>query len=145
MKIIENSAVALLMAASASICFGGGGSGRDPAPQYDLKTEITIAGSIVEVSEAGSSKVLEGVFLKVKTKTETIDVYVAPGDFIKMLDFKFHKGDDLEATGSQVKFADSDLVLARTIVIGKTVLTFRDKSGTPQWLWMKRTAIPTGL
>src|SRR5579859_4556257 len=103
MKMIANSAVAFLLASGASICFGDGGSVRDGLQQYDLKTEITIAGSIAEISEV-TGKGLEGVSLKIKTKTDTIDVYLAPDEFIKMLDFKFRKGDELEVTGAQVKF-----------------------------------------
>lgn len=136
MKLIVESALALLLTS---------GSTWGDAPQYDLKTEASFEGSITEIGQMPASQPLEGMFIKIKTKVETVTIFLGPLDFIKVFDFTFRKGDDVAATGSRVKFGDGDLILVRTITIGKITLTFRDPKGNPNWLWMKRIPIPTGL
>jgi hypothetical protein len=45
---------------------------------------------------------------------------------------------DVGVTGSKVKFDGNDLVLARELRVGKTVLSLRDEKGFPNWLWVTR-------
>lgn len=132
------SSLTTLLIASSGVFAG------DPTPGYNLKTETEITGSIGSVSQI-STGALQGVFLTVKTKGDTLDVYLAPADFIKIFDVQLKPGVEITATGSKVKFGDKEIMLARAVGIGKVDLILRDPKGTPQWLWMNRHDIPTGL
>jgi hypothetical protein len=135
-----------IIAVAVALATGGLMAGiGDESPQYDLKTELTVSGTIVEINQVPPGKPLDGVYLKIKTKTDTASVYLAPVEFVKMLDFTFRKGEEIDVTGSKVNFSGDDLVLARIASVGKTLFTFRDAKGLPNWLWMKRAPIPTGL
>jgi hypothetical protein len=108
-------------------------------PQYDPKTEAVLAGSIVKVYESGGT-----LFAKFETRTESLDVYLAPPSFINMLEIPLKNGQkDIEIVGSRVKFEGQDLILTRELRIGKNVYALRDKNGNPNWLWMTRNQ-PTG-
>lgn len=122
--------------------------GKDPAvaaPAYDTKTEIQFEGSVSEVRQV-SSGALIGTFLTVKTKAESVDLYLGPVEFIKMFDIQFKNGDAVEVTGSKVKIDGKDLVLGREVRLGngKTTLVLRDAKGSPNWLWMSKS-FPSGL
>jgi hypothetical protein len=73
-----------------------------------------------------------------------VDVYVAPADFVKIFDINFKKGQEIEVTGSKVKFQGEDVILAREIQIGRTTVALRDKDGTPLWQGWVREPLPTG-
>jgi hypothetical protein len=65
--------------------------------------------------------------------------------FIKLMAMPIRNGlKDVGITGSKVKFEGTDLVLARELRIEKTVLSIRDETGFPNWLWATRTGIATG-
>ncbi len=137
MKRSASSLATLLLASSAAFA-------ADPAPSYNLKTEIEITGTISAVNEI-STGALPGVYLTVKTKNDTLEMYLAPAEFIKIFDVKLKPGAEITATVSKVKLEDKDIALARVLAIGKVDLILRDAKGTPQWLWMMRPSIPTGL
>jgi len=102
-----------------------------------------VIGGVHEIS----SGALVGVYLTVKTRTADVELYLGPSEFIKMFDVHFKSGDDIRATGSKVKFENKDLVLARELEVGKSLitLTLRDAKGTPQWLWMTKRPVPTSI
>jgi hypothetical protein len=123
--------------------FAGGKEPAAPGPVYDAKAEIQFEGTVSEVRQVSQDPV-KGVYLNVKTKSEAVDVYLAPGEFLKMLDVQFKAGDSVEVTGSKVPYNGKDLVLARTVRVGKTTFAFRDKTGSPNWLWIIK-GYPSGL
>lgn len=123
--------------------FAGGKDPAPAAPAYDTKTEIQFEGSVTKVRQVSSGALL-GAFLTVKTKAESIDLYLGPAEFIKLFDMQFKNGDAVEITGSKVKFDGNDLVLAREVKLGKTTLVLRDANGSPNWLWMSKN-FPSGL
>jgi hypothetical protein len=47
----------------------------------------------------------------------------------------FSKGDELAFTGSKVKYAGVDLILAREVLKGSDTLVLRDEKGNPVWNW----------
>ena len=118
---------------------------KDPAaaPQYDPKTESSFTGTITKVHEAGGA--LDGVYVTVATKTETHEVYLAPASFVRMLEIPLKTGLTVELTASSITFEAKPLMLARGLTIGKNQYTLRDRSGVPNWLWLTRNAVPTGL
>lgn len=114
-----------------------------PAPEYDLKTEVQFEGIIGDVREV-TIGALQGIFLTVKTTSDTVDVYLGPAEFIEFFGVHFKIGKGLEVSGSKVKFEGKGLVLGREIRVGKTTLVLRTADGSPNWLWMAK-GYPGGL
>jgi len=97
----------------------------------------------VKIYEAAGA--LDGVYLKVETKTDAFDVYLAPAAFVKMLEIPLKTGLTVEITGSLITFEGKPLMLARDLKIGKNLYSMRDRNGVPNWLWLTRNNVPTGL
>jgi hypothetical protein len=68
-----------------------------------------------------------------KTDTETIEVSLGPSSFLQEKKYTFEKGDQLQVTGSKVKLAGADLLIAREVKKGDAVITLRDAQGVPEW------------
>lgn len=107
-------------------------------PKYDPAKEVTIKGTIDDMSEMTMGKGEVGIHLMVKTATETIEARLCPSGFLKDMDASFAKGDQIQVTGSKVKVDDKDVILVREVVKGNNTLTLRDKTGEPVWTWMKK-------
>ena len=140
-----------VMTLAVSLLFGmtpAFGGGTDPAagvPQYNVKSETDFVGSILKVREIPTGEAFAGIHLTMQVKNETIEVFLGPTDFIKLMAMPLRNGlKDVGITGSKVKFEGNDLVLARELRIEKTVLSIRDETGFPNWLWATRTGIATG-
>jgi hypothetical protein len=142
MKTILGAVITLAMITPA---FGGG---KDPAPavpQYNVKSETDFVGTILKVREVPAGEAFAGIHLTIQAKGEPIDVFIGPADFIKLMALPLKAGlKDVGITGSKVKFEGNDLVLARELRIEKTVLSLRDETGFPNWLWGARNGIATG-
>ena len=106
---------------------------KNPAPMYNLATEIHAIVTIVDVREVSKEAALDGVHLTVMSKNDNFDVYLGPVDFVKRFDVAFKKGDEIELTGSRVRVEGEDLVLAREVRFGQVTLILRDKTGWPYW------------
>ena len=132
----------LLLALSA---FGGGKDAKSTVPDYPRATETKFMAKVVESREVGKESVLEGVYLTVTVKTDTLKVYVGPKDFVKLFGVTFKAGEEIEVTGAKVQFEGSDLILARELRMGHVTLILRDDSGWPNWDYNKPRAFPTGL
>jgi hypothetical protein len=74
-----------------------------------------------------------GLHLTLKTDSESYTVLVGPAQFVKDKGFTFAKGDQIEVTGSKVKFGDGDALIAREIKKGDKILTLRNAQGIPDW------------
>jgi hypothetical protein len=146
MKTIASSVMAVVLVVGLTPAFGGD---KDLAgvPQYNPKTEIEFRGTIAKMSEVPQGNAYAGVHLTVQTtKSETFEIYLGPSDFIKLVGMPLHQGlKDVTIVGSKVKFEGNDLVLARELRVEKTVLSLRDEKGFPNWLWLTRTGITSGL
>jgi hypothetical protein len=145
MKIIAGSIITLaLMAGLPAI-----GGERDPAagvPQYNVKTELGIKGTIVKVREVPAGNAYAGIHLTIQSKTDAIEVYLAPTDFIQLMRIQLNVGEkNVGITGSKVKFEGEELVLAKELRIENMVLTLRDEKGFPTWLWLTRTDVTSGF
>jgi hypothetical protein len=115
-------------------------------PPYDAKAEVNFTGTIVKVDEIAPGSVLAGFHLTVQTRTDSFEVYLGPASFIKRLDMPLRVGlKDIGVTGSRIKFAGNDLMLAREVRVEKTVFSLRDGNGVPNWLWSMRSEPPTGF
>jgi DNA/RNA endonuclease YhcR with UshA esterase domain len=64
---------------------------------------------------------------------KTIEVHVATTQFLKAYELIFKSGDQVEVTGSKVKFQGVDTIFAREIKRGNEIMVLRDKGGQPVW------------
>ncbi|MGB8493234.1 MAG: hypothetical protein WCE53_02425 [Candidatus Acidiferrum sp.] len=135
--------VSLLAPATLAQMGTGGGMGQGMhMPKYDPSTVATVKRTVEEVQEGmmqfeqmGQMKGMDhmGLHLILKTDKESLTVLVGPSGFVKEKNFAFAKGDQIEVTGSKVKYNNTDVIIAREIKKGDKTLTLRDEKGIPEW------------
>jgi hypothetical protein len=108
---------------------------QNTGPKYDFGNEVKLKGTVDDIKLVPGD--YEGVHVMLKTGTDTILVHLAPGGFLKMLEFNVAKGDSLEVTGCKITGEFGPEILAREVVSGNNSLTLRDKKGVPAWAGMK--------
>ncbi len=106
---------------------------RNSAPMYDPATEVTVKGSVEAVKQLTGPQGWAGTHLSLKTDKETIDVHVGPSWFLTQSKISFSKGDQVEVTGSKVKFENSDALIAREVKKGEKIISLRNAQGIPVW------------
>jgi hypothetical protein len=141
MKTITTAA-GLLLALSA---FGGSRDPKPAGPSYDRRAEATFVAKVAEVRETGTQSALEGIYLTVTVKTDRVNVYVAPKDFVKLFGVTFKTGQEIEVIGAKTLLEGGEVILAREIRIGQVTLILRDERGWPNWDYNKPKVLPTGL
>jgi hypothetical protein len=92
-----------------------------------------VKGSVEAVNQVKGPQSWDSTHLSLKTDKETIDVHVGPSWFLTQNTTGFAKGDQVEVTGSRVKFGDKDALIAREIKKGDETLTLRNAQGFPVW------------
>jgi hypothetical protein len=102
-------------------------------PMYDPATVVTLKGSVEAVKEVPGPGRSTGLHLSLKTDNETIDVHAGPSWYLTQNNIKFAKGDQIEVTGSKVKFGETDALLAREIKTADKTITLRNAQGIPVW------------
>jgi hypothetical protein len=102
-------------------------------PKYDPASEVTVQGTVEEVTEHTGPMGWTGTHLALKTEKETLEVHLGPSAFLAEKEFAFAMGDPVEVTGSKVKLEGADVLLARTIKKGDKTLTLRNAAGIPMW------------
>jgi hypothetical protein len=107
-------------------------------PHYDTATTIDMMFVVTDTKEAPAGTPLSGYHLIVRPDSarigsETMDVYLAPADYLKGFDCHFAKGDRFQVKGSKIKYNGSTLVLAREVRLNSTTLYLRDERGVPYW------------
>ncbi|HWZ29989.1 MAG TPA: hypothetical protein VNX18_01570 [Bryobacteraceae bacterium] len=103
------------------------------APSYDPATTVQVVGIVTDVRQAPTGSPLAGTHVILKTKASTIDVYLAPTDFLKFLKVSFPAGDQIRVSGSKMKFENADVILASQVSDGLELITLRDANGVPDW------------
>jgi DNA/RNA endonuclease YhcR with UshA esterase domain len=107
------------------------GVSPEKAPKYDLSSEATFKGSVVEVRDrtcAVTGGMGSHIILKL-ADGKNIEVHIAPTEFMKRFEIILTKGEAIEVVGSKVKFEGVDTVLAREIWREDELLIFRDNEG----------------
>ena len=106
-----------------------------PAPKYDPATEVTLKGTITDISERNCpiSGSMGFHFILKTVDGNTIEVHVATSKFVKDYDVSLNKGDQVEVIGSRVKFEGAETIMAREVTRGTDVFVFRFKDGKPAW------------
>ena len=132
----RSSAMALMALVTLLAAAGMFKVNGDAGPRYERTTEIGVIGILQETREIPESQELSGVHLLVRNEKDRgiVDVYVAPGRFLRDLGIIFNRGTEVTVKGSKVKVAGVDLVLARDIRWDSSkVLTLRYPDGRPFW------------
>lgn len=107
---------------------------RSGMPRYDTATEATFKGTVAEVRQHSRSGMAgTGTDLLVKRDDQMLDVHLGPTDFLAAQQMTFTNGDQIEVTGSKVRFGDADAIIAREVKKGDKTLTLRDAQGVPKW------------
>lgn len=107
----------------------------EAVPKYNPATESVFKGTVADVNDR-ECPVSGGMGSHVVLKLEdgsTIEVHLASTKFVKSYDLVFNKGDQIEVTGSKVKFEGVDTIFAREVKRGDDTFVFRDKDGKPVW------------
>jgi DNA/RNA endonuclease YhcR with UshA esterase domain len=104
-------------------------------PKYDPATEATYKGVVEDVKDymcPVSGGMGSHLILKL-ADGKTIEVHLATTQFLKAYELIFKSGDQVEVTGSKVKFQGVDTIFAREIKRGNETVVLRDKEGKPAW------------
>lgn len=130
LKFTPIIALAVLMIAATLTTLA---QGKPGSRRYDPATEITVKGSVENVTELTGRRGWKGTHLILKTDAETLAVHVGPSAFLSQNQFSVAKGDQVEVTGSKVTRATGTVLIAREIKKDGKTLVLRDASGVPQW------------
>ncbi len=104
------------------------------SPMYDTATETTVSGTVEAVNQVTGRRGWNGTHVQLKTaEGSSMDVHVGPSWFLSKNKFSLAQGDQIQVTGSKVRFNDADALLARTIKKGDSELTLRNAQGFPAW------------
>jgi hypothetical protein len=121
--------------ALAILLLAGVYSAAQAGPKYDPATEAKFKGTIEELKLPPKGEEKKIAYLIIKSGSDTLEIYLCPKAFMDDMGVSFAKGDEISFTGSKVKQADADLVLAREVVKGTDTLVLRDDKGNPVWNW----------
>jgi len=125
---------AAVTVSTAPVAYSQMGAARGKGGRlYNPASETTVKGTVEEVKTISRGRGWGGTHLDLKTESGTFDVHLGPSGFLKKQNFKFAKGDQIEVTGSKVKYQGHDAIIAREVKIGAKVLTLRDAQGIPEW------------
>jgi len=131
-KALSVSAFALAMTISPVFASNLVGS-KASEPTYNPATMVDVEGTITAVRQVPAGSPLEGVHLTVKAKSSTVDVYLAPAEFLRIFKTNFPVGNDVRVLGSKVNYGSADVILTNEVDIGVTSITLRDGAGAPVW------------
>ena len=120
----------IAVAAPRAYAQTGGGRGMR---NYNADTEVTLKGTVEAVNTVTGRRGWSAIHLTFKAGEDTFDVHLGPAAFLKQQGFEFAKGDPIEVTGSKVKLANGDAIIAREVMKGDETLTLRDTQGIPKW------------
>ncbi len=102
------------------------------APQrYDPSNEVTVQGTIAEVSNQASPRTPRGTFLTLDTSTTTLKVHLGPPTGRAVREARFSAGQQVEVVGWIVNRHGTSVLLAREVRVGSAVHTFRTARGFP--------------
>ena len=90
-------------------------------------------GSVEAVKQLTGPQVGQARTGLLRPMRESLDVHVGPSWFLTQSKISFAKGDQIEVTGSKVKFENSDALIAREIKKGDKIITLRNAQESPAW------------
>ncbi|MDD2902387.1 MAG: hypothetical protein PHU44_08115 [Syntrophales bacterium] len=110
------------------------GDGKGKPLAYDLKTVETLQGIVVAAPKPTPKGGLpERAQLTLKTKQETLIVFLGPGWFVEQQGLKIADLDKVQVTGSRILVQGKPALLSREVRKGDQVLKLRNDRGQPLW------------
>jgi hypothetical protein len=79
---------------------------------------VDVRTNVSAIRQVPAGDPLPGLHIDAKVKGRTVDIYIAPLDFVVKYDIKITKGQDVHIVGTEVKEGDADVVLGREITTG---------------------------
>lgn len=90
-----------------------------PAGAADIATTpVDVHATVVATHEVPAGP-LAGLHFDAKIKGKTVDVFVAPMDFVKKYDVQVSKGQEVHLVGTETTEEGADVILGREITTGK--------------------------
>jgi hypothetical protein len=127
--------IVLIIALVAAVAPWAATQSSATVPKYDLATESTFSGTVLETSDrvcpvSGGM----GFHLMLKLQNgEVLEVHVAASKMMKAYGMGLNKGDRVEVVGSLVRFEGKNAIFARQVIRDNETFTFRDPTGNPVW------------
>lgn len=109
---------------------GGRGQG---ARIYDSKTEETITGEIVSITQVAHGQGQGGMHISVKTDKETITVHLGPIRYLEDQGLNLAAKDKVEIKGSRVTLNNRAVILAAEVKKADKTIKLRNANGLPLW------------
>jgi hypothetical protein len=102
---------------------------------YDTQTVETLKGEVVTVDaiESGRMDIPGRILLHLKTREETVVIYLGPVWYVEEQGIKLVPGDQLEVKGSRITMDGQPMLIAQYVKKGERVLNLRDEQGLPLW------------
>ncbi len=130
--IILSGLICFLLSGAAWAQPQGDGTGK-PA-LYDPKTVETVQGIVVAAPRpTPKGGMPERAQLTLKTKKETLTVYLGPGWFLEKQGMKIGNLDQIQVTGSKILVQGQPALIAAEVRKGDQVLKLRNEQGQPLW------------
>ena len=106
----------------------------DKPVRYNPATVETVSGIVVAAPRpTPPGGMPERAQLTLKTKRETLTVYLGPGWFVEKQGLKIANLDKLQVTGSRISVQGKPALIAREVRKGSQVLKLRNDRGQPLW------------
>lgn len=99
--------------------------------RYDPANEMTIRGTVVEVRDLGRDAAPRGTYLILRTQVGILRVHLGPSARLGKARPTLAAGEPVEVVGSLAPTNHEEILLARQVRKGNTVLTFRNDRGFP--------------
>jgi hypothetical protein len=101
------------------------------APAYVAANEQSVPGVIEAVENRRGGRVPSGAYLRLLTPEGSVDVQLSPAVPGRPAAYGLLAGDRVEVTGCMISYKGQRVLLARQVMRGSQVLTFRNKLGFP--------------
>lgn len=133
-RIVLTLSLLLLLGASAPLALGQRGMGQGPsAGPYDPATEVTLHGTVADVTTQTGRRRAAGVHVTLRTGSGLVDVRLGPARYLDEKGLSLAEGDEVTVVGSKVTVAGTEAVIARQVTKGGVTTTLRDERGIPLW------------
>jgi len=105
---------------------------------FNIQTIDTLQGEVVSVDSLVPMKGMSyGVRLVFKTAKDTITAIIGPTWFTQCLHILIKPKDEIELSGSHVKFNGGTIMIASRIISNRIILQLRNDKGQPIWDGMR--------
>lgn len=105
-------------------------------PKYNPAAEAVYKGTVDDLRDRRcpvSGRMGSHIMFKLESG-EVIEVHLATGSFVKLVDMNLKKGDTIEVTG-WTEFEGVQTIFARALKHGGETYIFRDKDDKPAWIY----------